>query len=157
MEYSIRPLRADEKELLNHFLYNAIYLPKGTPPPPKEIILQPELQVYVENFGEGACDHALVAQTGDTVVGAVWVRIMEDYGHVDAQTPSFAISVNEDMRGRGIGRKLMEGMLQLLKEKGIAQASLAVQKENYAVKLYRSMGFETIRETEEEYIMVRRL
>ena len=27
------------------------------------------------------------------VVGAVWVRIMDDYGHIDNDTPSFAISL----------------------------------------------------------------
>ena len=32
--------------------------------------------------------------------------------------------------------------------------SLAVQKANYAVKMYESLGFMTIKETEEEYIMV---
>ena len=31
---------------------------------------------------------AFVAETNDKVVGAVWVRIMDDYGHVDDDTPS---------------------------------------------------------------------
>ena len=32
--------------------------------------------------------------------------------------------------------------------------SLSVQKDNYAVKLYRKAGFTTVKETTEEYIMV---
>lgn len=33
------------------------------------------------------------------------------------------------------------------------QASLSVQKANYAVKLYKNVGFEVIREQNEEYVM----
>lgn len=32
--------------------------------------------------------------------------------------------------------------------------SLSVQKENYAVNMYRKIGFKVVSETEEEYIMV---
>ena len=31
------------------------------------------------------------------IVGAVWIRIMNDYGHIDDQTPSLAISVKKDI------------------------------------------------------------
>ena len=46
---------------------------------------------------------------------------------------------------------------ELLKNKGYKQASLSVQKANYAVNMYRKVGFEIIDENEEEYIMVCRL
>ena len=45
-------------------------------------------------------------------------------------------------------------MLALLKEKGYKKASLAVQKANYAVKMYQKVGFNTVDENMEEYIMV---
>lgn len=48
-------------------------------------------------------------------------------------------------------------MLPVLKEKGYEKTSLAVQKANYAVKLYQRAGFEIVDENEEEYIMVCRL
>jgi ribosomal protein S18 acetylase RimI-like enzyme len=79
---------------------------------------------------------------------------MNDYGHIDNQTPSFAISLYEDYRGKGIGTKLMINMLKLLKQKGYKKASLAVQKANYAVKMYKKVGFEIVDENKEEYIMV---
>ena len=79
---------------------------------------------------------------------------MNDYGHVDDETPSFAISLYKEYRGRGIGTELMIKMLELLKEKGFKKASLAVQKANYAVKMYEKVGFKTIDENSEEYIMV---
>ena len=48
-------------------------------------------------------------------------------------------------------------MIRELKNAGYEKCSLAVQKENYAVKLYKKVGFEIVDENEEEYIMVRRL
>lgn len=78
---------------------------------------------------------------------------MNDYGHIDDETPSFAISLYEDYRGRGIGTKLMRQMLELLKTEGYKRASLAVQKENYAVKMYKAVGFRIVGENEQEYIM----
>ena len=50
--------------------------------------------------------------------------------------------------------QMMNKMLALLKEKGYKQASLAVQKANYAVRMYKKVGFRTVNENEEEYIMV---
>ena len=34
------------------------------------------------------------------------------------------------------------------------KASLAVQKQNYAVRMYENVGFEIVNENAEEYIMV---
>ena len=154
MRIKTRGLREDEIGLLKDFLYEAIYIPDGIQPPERSIIEQPELALYYENFGSGPADKCLVAEVGGKVIGAVWTRIMNDYGHVDDETPSFAISLYKDYRGKGIGTKMMHQMLSLLKTQGYEKASLAVQKANYAVKLYEKVGFKTIDENEEEYIMI---
>ncbi len=99
----------------------------------------------------------MVAEVDKKVVGAVWVRIMDDYGHIDNDTPSFAISLCKDYRGFGIGTDLMKEMLRILKDGGYKQASLAVQKANYAVRMYQKTGFEIVDENGEEYIMLCRL
>lgn len=150
----IRPLLPDEMDLLKDFLYEAIFIPEGVLPPPREIIEQPELRIYYEEFGSGPADYCFVAEAAGRVVGAVWTRIMNDYGHVDDETPSFAISLIPEYRGRGIGTRLLKQMLSFLGEKGYRQASLAVQKANYAVRMYEKAGFRTVAENEEEYIMV---
>lgn len=150
----IRELRYDEVELLKDFLYEAIFIPEGVESPAREIIEQPELKIYYENFGTGRADRCIVAEDDGKVVGAVWTRIMNDYGHVDDETPSFAISLYKKYRGQGIGTRLMKKMLALLKEKGYERASLAVQKANYAVRMYEKVGFKTVDENDEEYIMV---
>ena len=124
--------------------------------PPKSIIKQPELQVYIKDFGK-ADDLCLVVEIKEKIVGAVWVRIMNNYGRIDDKTPSFAISLYEEYRNLGIGTALMGAMLQLLKVKGYKQTSLSVQKANYAVKMYRKAGFEVVDENKEEYIMICKL
>ena len=153
MEYSIRELRQDEVGVLDTFLYEAIFIPEGVSAPYKDIINYPELQVYVKDFGKNDGDLCLVAQVKDEIVGAVWVRIMNDYGHIDNETPSFAISLFKDYRNHGIGTELMKQMLIKLKMLGYKQASLAVQKMNYAVRMYKKVGFEIVDENDEEYIM----
>ena len=156
MDYKIREIKKNEYPILSDFLYEAIFIPEGMDKPPKSIIEQPELQVYIADFGKPD-DWCLVVETKAKIVGAVWVRIMNDYGHIDDKTPSFAISLYEEYRNLGIGTALMGAMLQFLREKGYKQASLSVQKVNYAVHMYRKAGFEVIDENEEEYIMVCRL
>lgn len=154
MNYIIREILQEEYSLLEKFLYEAIFVPEGMDAPTESIFKQPELQVYVADFGKKKDDIGLVAEVDAKVVGAVWVRIMNDYGHIDDATPSFAISVYKEYRGIGIGTALMEKMLCVLKERGYQQASLAVQKANYAVGMYKKTGFEIVDENEEEYIMV---
>ena len=156
MDYKIREIRKQEYPILSDFLYEAIFVPEGIDKPPKSIIQQPELQVYIAEFGKPD-DRCLVAEIKEKIVGVVWVRIMNDYGHIDDKTPSFAISLYEEYRNLGIGTVLMGAMLQLLREKGYKQASLSVQKANYAVKMYRKAGFEVVDENEEEYIMICKL
>ena len=153
----LRKIEKNEIDLLRDFLYEAIFIPEGVDPPPRDIIDQPELRLYYEGFGNSKADNAIVAEDDGKVVGAVWTRIMNDYGHVDDDTPSFAISLYKEYRGQGIGTDLMKEMLELLKTQGYEKASLAVQKANYAVRMYRKVGFEVIDENDEEFIMVCKL
>lgn len=127
-KYGIRSLRKGETDLLKNFLYGAIFIPKGAETPARDNIEKPELRVYTEGFGARKGDNRLVADFGSKVVGAVWTRIMDDFGHVNDDTPSFAISLYKEYRGLGIGSQLMVKMLKLLKCQGYERASLAVQK-----------------------------
>lgn len=144
----------DERPLLNDFLYEAIYIPDGVAPPPRSIILNDDLQVYVRDFGMQPDNRCLVAEVEGRVAGAVWTRIMKDYGHVADDIPSLAISLYKEYRNQGIGSDLLGQILQLLRQDGYHKVSLSVQKENYAAGMYLKDGFEIWKETPEEYIMV---
>ena len=153
MKYTIREMTAQEYPLLDDFLYEAIFVPEGVDPPSKSIITAPELQVYVKGFGASKDDFALVAEVENKIIGAVWVRIMNDYGHIDDKTPSLAISLYKKYRGQGIGRSLIKEMLSLLQAHGYKHVSLSIQKANYAAKLYQKIGFRIIKEIGDEWIM----
>ena len=152
--YIIREIKKEEYALLNDFLYEAIFVREGEQPPEKSIIYLPELQVYVADFGRQKDDICFLAEVNGKAAGAVWVRDMNDYGHVEDGVPSFAVSLYKEYRGYGIGTALMKRMLTELRQRGYEKASLSVQKDNYAVKMYVNVGFEIIEEKKEEYLMI---
>ena len=153
----IREIRPEEIPALEDFLYEAIFIPEGFPVPPRSIIKNKDLQVYVQDFGKEPDDRCLVAEVDGKVVGAVWTRIMDDYGHIDNRTPSLAISLYKDYRNRGIGTQLMRCMQERLKSDGYTSVSLSVQKANYALRMYRKVGFIPIADKGDELLMVCRL
>ncbi len=154
MNIEIRKWKDGEQAFLEDFLYEAIFIPEGVEAPPRNIIELPELQVYITDFGKRPDDICFLAEVDGKVAGAVWVRVMEDYGHLEDGVPSFAISLYKEYRGKGIGTELMNRMLQELEGRGYEKASLAVQKANYAVRMYQKVGFEIVGENEEEYLMM---
>ncbi|MDP4094202.1 MAG: GNAT family N-acetyltransferase [Bacillota bacterium] len=159
-DYMIRNIKPSEIHLLEDFLYEAIFQRDENNLLPREVIKQPQLSVFIDNFGKPT-DNCLVAECDGKIVGAVWTRILagnvKGFGNIDDSTPEFAISLYKEYRKKGIGTALMSNMLQLLKKQGYKQTSLAVQKDNYAVRMYKALGFETVSATEEEYIMICKL
>ena len=153
MDYQIRPIRKEETPLLRDFLYNAIFIPEGVTPPPMSIVDDESLQIYIRDFGLLPDDRCLVAELNGKVVGAIWSRIVNDYGHIADDVPSIAISLYKEYRNQGIGTELLKKMLDLLKADGYKSVSLSVQKTNYAMKMYQKAGFQTISEDAKEAIM----
>ena len=153
MDYQIRQIRTEEIPQLKDFLYEAIFIPEGVAAPPREIVNDESLQVYIRDFGNLPDDRCLVAVAGDKVVGAIWSRIMNDYGHIADDVPSIAISLYKEYRNQGIGSQLLNQMLALLKADGYKSVSLSVQKANYAMKMYKKAGFKVISDDAEEAIM----
>ena len=153
----IRPLRREEIPLLREFLYLAVFVPEGEAPPDRSIVDLPELRVYTDGFGDRAGDVCMAAEAGGRVIGAAWARIMDDYGHLDDETPSLAISLDPGHRGRGTGTRLLGALLDALAAQGYERVSLSVQRANRAARLYRRAGFCTVRENGGELIMVRGL
>ena len=155
----IRPLKQEEIPLLEEFLYQAIFIPSGLEPLPRSILKEPDLDIYIyiKDFGQQPDDWALAAEVDGRLVGAVWVRIMKDYGYYDDQTPSLSISFLPEFRGQGLGQQLMTAMLDLLKAKDYPSVSLSVSKDNPALRFYQRLGFVTVEEREDDYLMLCRL
>lgn len=150
----IRPIKKNEIMLLTDFLYEAIFQKDIHNLAPRTIIQEPSLWIYIDEFSTKADDYCFVAEVDENVVGAVWVRCIHAFGHLDDAIPEFAISVYPQYRGKGIGSALMRKMLEHLRSKGYAKTSLAVQKDNFAVNLYLQVGFQISDENDQEYIMI---
>ncbi len=161
MEYEIRHIRQDEWSLLEDFLYEAIYVPEGFEGEiPRSVIFDdPKCRAAFEGFGSLADDRAVVAEVGSEVVGACWVRTTDEYGHIDNDTPSFSISLYPSYRSQGIGTAMMRALLDELRDAGYVRASLSVQKENPALRLYERLGFQIIGDgfDETEWLMAKDL
>ena len=113
MKYNIREMKKQERILLNEFLYEVTFIPEGMQAPKRNIINQPELQVDVADLEDKKDDICFVAEVEKIVIGAVWGRDMDDYGHVEEGIPSFAISLYKEYRGYGMGTEFMKKCLKI--------------------------------------------
>ena len=161
MSICIRPIEKEDHSYLEQFLYHAIFIPEGDTLPPFEIIYEPEIYVYIKDFGQKH-DTAVVAEEDGEILGIAWTRIIPAYGNIDDNTPELAISVLPKYRGRGIGTMLMEALFACLKEGGYTRTSLSVQKDNPACRFYQRLGYRVTDEKKdhtghEDYIMVKML
>ncbi|OFY44202.1 MAG: GNAT family N-acetyltransferase [Bacteroidetes bacterium GWF2_40_14] len=160
-EIKIREIEKDEIDKLEDMLYEAVYQPDKNNLIPRDVIKVPKIYAYIDKFGTLNDDYCLVADLNGRIIGAVWVRIItgkiKGYGNVDNKTPEFAISLFKEYRNKGLGTTLMNKMINYLQKKRYEQTSLSVQKENYAVRLYKKLGFEIVDENNEYYIMVLKL
>ena len=153
----IREIQKTEYPILEQFLYLAIFIPPGETLPPFSIIFEPDVYIYIDGFGGKHGDVGVVAEQDGRIIGAAWTRIIMAFGHVDDDTPELATSVLPEYRGKGVGTALMTRLFELLRERGFAQTSLAVQQNNNAVRFYQRLGYKIIRENDEEFIMVKSL
>ena len=117
-QITIRNMRVEEYATLKDLLYEAIYVPPGDAPPPRSVADRPELRVYFQGFGTGPLDRALAAVDGSRVVGSVWCRLMDDYGHIDDETPSLAAALYPEYRGQGFGTAFLNRLAAIAVERG---------------------------------------
>ena len=91
---------------------------------------------FTEELERNACTRYLVVEDEGKVVGYGGMWFIVDEAHVTN------IAIAKAHRGRGLGKLLMENMLQFAADSGMAFMTLEVRRSNeVAQNLYRSHGF----------------
>lgn len=154
----MREIHPNEIYLLERFLYEAIFQKENSEALSFDIIHTPEIKLYIDHFGSYKDDFCFVAEYKSNIIGAVWVRILsgdiKGFGNINNKTPEFAISILPEYRNKRVGTLLMSRMISLLKKQNYLQASLSVDKKNYALKMYQKLGFIILEEREYDYLML---
>ncbi|MCT4563123.1 MAG: GNAT family N-acetyltransferase [Maledivibacter sp.] len=108
-----------------------------------------------ENFLKSldGASHLLVAEVQGKVVGVAGLNVMKNPRK--RHSSSLAISIRKEYQGQGIGRKLMESLLDLSDNwLMLIRVELGVLEGNdRAMNLYKSLGFEV--EGKKKYATVR--
>lgn len=141
----LRPLTPSDQPLLWEMLWHALYVPAGAAAPPREIVQQPALARYVEDWSqEHDLGFAAVETASGLAIGAAWLRLFSSenrgYGYVDDATPELSIAVLPGWRNQGIGSALLVNLLRAA-ELHYRAISLSVAVGNRAVRLYGRLGF----------------
>lgn len=132
----------DDVPFLWEMLYQSLHVRHGHAPFPRSILGEPDIAHYLADFGSHDGDDARVCvDASGERIGAAWVRRMTaadpGFGYVSDDVPEVGMAVEDNWRGQGIGRRLLEMLLDTH-----PRLSLSVDDENVvAVGLYRSIGF----------------
>lgn len=156
---TIDHLSKRDQSFLWDMLYEAIYVPHGAPRLPREILDEPGISRYAQNWGQEN-DVGFVATDIDNLakVGAAWLRLLtgsnRGYGYVNDCTPELSLAVKPAYRGRGVGSALMRRTLEEAEQRYEA-ISLSVSSHNPAVRLYRRFGFRILCEVDGTFTMLK--
>lgn len=157
----IREIKRKEIDFLEDTLYEAIFIPEGHDPFPREIIKDKSLSKYIENWGKDKFDIALVVELDNQLFGAVWGRLFTEankgFGFVDDKTPELSMAMKPGYRNKGLGTALIRAIAFEYIRLGVEYLSLSVDKANKALNLYKRFGFEIVEETETSWTMKKRI
>ncbi len=158
MMITYRPLNVEDEPFLWEMLYQAVFIPDGLPPAPRDIIDQAEIRCYVEAWGREG-DMGWLALDDQQPAGAVWLRLLvgdhHGFGYVDESTPELSIALLPAYRGQGIGSHLLSLLFSQARNH-YAAVCLSVSKENPALRLYQRLGFKRVAMTDDSLTLVTR-
>ena len=147
----LRPSNADDLDFLKEMLFEAYFWDSSIQRPLFAAFCDnAEFTKLLTDWGRKG-DRAVIADDDGSKSGAAWFRLwtaeLHSYGFVDATTPEIAIAVRADYRSKGVGRRLLDALIQTARDDGFPALSLSVNPQNRARQLYESAGFRKVGES----------
>ena len=148
MSVVIRQVGPSDEPFLWRMLATTAGLPPAVPPPVEAVQANPGMSHYLVGWRRPG-DAGVVAEMDRNPVGAAWFRFFSasspGYGFVAEDIPEISLGVEAGWRSRGIGRALLQALIERARDDGHSSLSLSVDARNaQALALYRSLGFETV-------------
>jgi ribosomal protein S18 acetylase RimI-like enzyme len=159
--YTIRPISLADLWFLWEMLYQSLYVHEGEQPFNREVLDQPDIRRYVEDWGrEGDLGFVATEISSDEDVGAAWLRVFTEgepgYAYVADDIPELGMAVLPQHRSRGVGSALLGHLLESTAPV-YQSVSLSVSASNPAVRLYKRMGFERVNSKGGSITMIKNL
>jgi GNAT superfamily N-acetyltransferase len=144
-EATLRPARADDLPFLEDMLLASMDWRGDGSMTRERMLATPELAHYVSGWPR-AGDVGVVAEVDGDPVGAAWARLYAEddrgYGFVAVDIPELGMALVPSARGRGLGRALLEALVDAVRAAGAPAVSLSVEDGNDRARaLYASLGF----------------
>jgi GNAT superfamily N-acetyltransferase len=145
----IRPANPGDLSFLEVMLFEAFFWNPASARPELAAFRRsnPEFVKLLSGWGRRG-DWAAIAEDNDRQVGAAWFRLwtpdLHSYGYVDSQTPEVAIAVSKRDRRKGVGRALLDALIEQARADGFSALSLSVDPANPSRVLYEAMGFRRV-------------
>jgi|SRR5699024_6773678 len=137
-----------DADFLWEMLYQAIFVPEGEQKPSREILSQPDISKYLDDWGRHGDVAYIAKDLNNEAVGAIWMRLFDDsnntFGYIDSSIPVLSMAVSPEVRGQGIGTLLLREMIKKAKNSGFTSLSLSVDTGNPAFRLYERYGFKKV-------------
>jgi ribosomal protein S18 acetylase RimI-like enzyme len=135
----------------------AVWRPDRPTPTADEVMADPRYALYLTGWPRPG-DYGLVAEQ-DGPVGAAWYRTFTEashgYGFLAEDIPELSIAVIAPRRREGIGRRLLDELIEASVAQEYRAISLSVAENNPARGLYESAGFVPVDKHGHTYTMVR--
>jgi RimJ/RimL family protein N-acetyltransferase len=149
LRYKIRPIAEQDVPFLWEMLYESLYVPEGQEPFGRELIEEPTISKYVEEWGrKGDLGYIAVNSEGQSI-GSITIRYFsannKGFGYISNDVPELGMAIIPEYRGKGVGTALVKVLFDKMIEMGIKRVSLSVDPHNLAaVKLYQRFGFKEV-------------
>ncbi len=161
MTIQLRQSEPSDMPFLREMLYEGVYwraIANATNPPFEEGLTPPGVNNALVNWEEREGDIAVVASVDSHLAGAAWYRFYTDdnsiRGYIEDTIPALVIAVHRDYRCQGIGKQLIEWLIDHASIHQIRQISLMVSKDNHAIHLYRQCGFHVYADKGDSLLML---